>query len=112
MADAVAGIAQEAGAMALDRFDTDFQRWEKTPGSPVCEVDLDVDAMLKAQLSALLPDAGWLSEETADNPDRLARDRVGHRAVPFGRARREPSRTGIALSHSPPSCPPRARSVH
>ncbi len=62
--------------MALARFDTDFRRWEKTPGSPVCEVDLDVDAMLKAQLSALLPDAGWLSEETADNPDRLARDRV------------------------------------
>lgn len=62
--------------MALARFDTDFRRWEKTPGSPVCEVDLDVDAMLKAQLSALLPDAGWLSEETADNPDRLACERV------------------------------------
>ncbi|TXC71658.1 3'(2'),5'-bisphosphate nucleotidase CysQ [Sphingomonas ginsenosidivorax] len=74
--DAVARIAAEAGQMALARFDTDFRRWEKTPGSPVCEVDLDVDAMLKAQLSALLPDAGWLSEETADNPDRLARDRV------------------------------------
>lgn len=74
--DAVATITAEAGQMAFARFGTDFQRWEKTPGSPVCEVDLDVDAMLKARLSALLPDAGWLSEETADNPDRLARDRV------------------------------------
>jgi myo-inositol-1(or 4)-monophosphatase len=70
----VSGIAAEAGAMAHDRFDTDFRRWEKTPGSPVCEVDLDVDRMLKARLSALLPDAGWLSEETADNADRLAHD--------------------------------------
>lgn len=60
--------------MALDRFGTDFRRWEKTPGSPVCEVDIDIDRMLKARLSALLPDAGWLSEETADNADRLAQD--------------------------------------
>ena len=74
MADAVAGIAQEAGAMALDRFDTDFQRWEKTPGSPVCELDIAIDRMLKARLSTLLPEAGWLSEETADNADRLAHD--------------------------------------
>ena len=62
--------------MALARYGTDFRRWEKTPGSPVCEVDIDIDRMLKARLSALLPDAGWLSEETADNPARLARDRL------------------------------------
>ncbi|RZM33573.1 MAG: 3'(2'),5'-bisphosphate nucleotidase CysQ [Sphingomonas sp.] len=74
MADAVAKIAAEAGAMALDRFDTDFQRWEKTPGSPVCELDIAIDRMLKARLSTLLPEAGWLSEETADNADRLAHD--------------------------------------
>ena len=47
--------------MALDRFDTDFQRWEKTPGSPVCELDIAIDRMLKARLSTLLPEAGWLS---------------------------------------------------
>lgn len=62
--------------MALARWRTDFRRWEKEPGSPVCEVDLDVDAMLRARLMALIPDAGWLSEETADNPDRLAHDRI------------------------------------
>ena len=62
--------------MALARWRTDFHRWEKEPGSPVCEVDLDVDRMLYARLNALLPDAGWLSEETADHPDRLARGRV------------------------------------
>ncbi|WP_288458288.1 inositol monophosphatase family protein, partial [uncultured Sphingomonas sp.] len=62
--------------MAFARWHTDFARWEKSPGSPVCQVDLDVDRFLHARLSALLPDAGWLSEETADHPDRLARGRV------------------------------------
>lgn len=74
--EAVAGVAHEAGQMALARWRTDFRRWEKEPGSPVCEVDLDVDRMLRARLTALLPDAGWLSEETADAPDRLARRQV------------------------------------
>ncbi|NJR78164.1 inositol monophosphatase family protein [Sphingomonas corticis] len=76
LADAVAGIAEEAGALAFARWRTDFARWEKSPGSPVCEVDLDIDRMLRARLSALLPDAGWLSEETADNADRLTAGRV------------------------------------
>lgn len=76
LAEAVAGIAAEAGAMALARWRTDFRRWEKTAGSPVCEVDLDVDRMLRARLEGVLPDAGWLSEETADNAHRLAHDRV------------------------------------
>jgi len=70
--DAVVEIAAAAGQMALARWRTDFRRWEKTPGSPVCEVDLDVDRMLRARLSALLPEAGWLSEETVDAPERLA----------------------------------------
>jgi myo-inositol-1(or 4)-monophosphatase len=73
---AVAETVAAAGQMALARWRTDFRRWEKEPGSPVCEVDLDVDRMLMARLSALLPDAGWLSEETADAPDRLSRRRV------------------------------------
>jgi myo-inositol-1(or 4)-monophosphatase len=74
--DAVAQVSREAAQMAFARWHTDFARWEKSPGSPVCQVDLDVDRFLHARLSALLPDAGWLSEETADHPDRLARGRV------------------------------------
>lgn len=76
LADAVAAIAREAGQSAMSRWRTDFARWEKAPGNPVCEVDLDIDRMLRARLSALLPDAGWLSEETADHPSRLACGRV------------------------------------
>ena len=76
LVEAVVAVARDAGQMALARWRTDFARWEKSEGSPVCEVDLDVDRMLRARLSALLPDAGWLSEETADNADRLACRRV------------------------------------
>jgi myo-inositol-1(or 4)-monophosphatase len=74
--DALAEITAEAAALALGRSESDYRRWEKEPGHPVCEVDLAVDRFLKDRLKALLPDAGWLSEETADNAERLAHDRV------------------------------------
>jgi myo-inositol-1(or 4)-monophosphatase len=38
--------------------------------NPVCEADLAVDAFLHEAL-ALVPQAGWLSEETVDDPVRL-----------------------------------------
>lgn len=76
LADAVAAITADAGRVALARFGTDYKRWEKSPGNPVCEVDLELDALLRARLSALLPDAGWLSEETVDNADRLGATRL------------------------------------
>ena len=72
LADSVAAITREAGALAFAKWRTDFKRWEKSPGNPVCEVDLEVDALLRTRLSALLPEAAWLSEETADNADRLS----------------------------------------
>ena len=76
LADAIAEIAREAGALALAKWRTDFRQWEKSPGNPVCEVDLEVNALIQQRLSALLPDAGWLSEETVDNADRLAQSRL------------------------------------
>lgn len=73
---AVADIARDAGRLAMARWQTDFRRWEKAPGNPVCAVDLEVDALLRERLSALLPDAGWLSEETIDSAARLGAERV------------------------------------
>ena len=69
--DQIAAIAAEAGQHALGLWRTDFKRWEKEPGSPVCEVDLSVNAMLRDRLTALDPEAGWLSEETVDDAVRL-----------------------------------------
>jgi myo-inositol-1(or 4)-monophosphatase len=69
-------IVREAGALALGSWPGhghELEWWEKTPGSPVCTADLAVDAFLRQELEALLPAAGWLSEETADHPERLGR---------------------------------------
>ncbi len=49
-----------------------LESWEKSPGNPVCAADLAVDAFLRRELGRLLPAAGWLSEETVDDPLRLA----------------------------------------
>ncbi|MCB2076985.1 MAG: 3'(2'),5'-bisphosphate nucleotidase CysQ [Novosphingobium sp.] len=68
-------IVREAGDMAMASWPGaghGLEVWEKTPGSPVCSADIAIDAFLKRELSALLPSAGWLSEETADAPARLA----------------------------------------
>lgn len=72
--------AIEAGAIALSYFrigentaaDIDY----KEGGSPVSAADRHVDDFLRARLRALLPAAGWLSEETTDGPERLTRERV------------------------------------
>ena len=67
-------IVREAGRIALTGWPGDgheLQHWEKSPGNPVCSADLEVDSFLKKELRALLPAAGWLSEETVDDPGRL-----------------------------------------
>ena len=72
-------IVSEAGRIALDLWPgagNAVRSWEKSPGSPVCDADLAVDTFLKRELGALLPSAGWLSEETADDPARLERDLI------------------------------------
>jgi myo-inositol-1(or 4)-monophosphatase len=74
--EAVSAIVREAGAIAAARCGTDYKRWEKAPGNPVCEIDLEVDAFLRERLSALDPEAGWLSEETLDASDRMERKRL------------------------------------
>jgi myo-inositol-1(or 4)-monophosphatase len=62
--------------MAMAKWRGDFAQWDKSHDNPVSEVDLAVDAFLREQLFRLDPEAGWLSEETADNAERLMRHRV------------------------------------
>ncbi|WP_095012427.1 3'(2'),5'-bisphosphate nucleotidase CysQ [Tsuneonella mangrovi] len=69
-------IAREAGRIAHDMWPGaghSLESWEKDPGNPVSAADMAVDSFLKRELSALLPAAGWLSEETADDPKRLGK---------------------------------------
>jgi myo-inositol-1(or 4)-monophosphatase len=48
----------------------------KDEGSPVTEADIAVDRFLERTLKKALPDYGWLSEESVDNPARLSCERV------------------------------------
>jgi myo-inositol-1(or 4)-monophosphatase len=67
----IADCAREAGALALRRLGEKVRVWSKEGGSPVTNVDLEIDTLLKEKLRAARPDYGWLSEETADDPARM-----------------------------------------
>jgi myo-inositol-1(or 4)-monophosphatase len=67
---------REAGALALSMFRTDLKTWTKGASSPVSEADIAVNDLLEARLRAGTPDYGWLSEESADDVARLAKDLV------------------------------------
>jgi myo-inositol-1(or 4)-monophosphatase len=73
--DLILTAAREAGALALSARGEGLKIWSKEGGSPVTDADLAVDALLKNRLGAARPAYGWLSEETADDPARLATPR-------------------------------------
>ncbi len=69
-------VAVNAGIIAAGYFRTDLKTWTKENASPVSEADVVLDGFLANTLLAARPDYGWLSEESVDNPDRLAHRRV------------------------------------
>lgn len=77
LGQAVRDAARQAGAIALPFYrsgtKTAARLWYKEHSSPVTEADIAVDTFLKDHLVGLLPEAAWLSEETADNPTRLGK---------------------------------------
>lgn len=77
--DRLRGILAEAGRIAFGMWPGaghSVRAWDKSPGNPVCDADMAVDSFLKSELGALLPAAGWLSEETVDSATRLDNDLV------------------------------------
>ncbi len=62
--------------MAMAKWRGEFDQWDKSPGDPVSEVDLAVDHFLRGELANLDKEAGWLSEETTDEAERLLRSRI------------------------------------
>ena len=67
---------QAAGEVIMGFYQDSFSVTEKSPDNPVTEADIAANELLRARLTALLPEAGWLSEETADSPDRLDKELV------------------------------------
>lgn len=68
--------AREVGPIAMRFWKRDPKSWDKggTLG-PVTEADLAVNDRLRGVLTGARPDYGWLSEETPDDPARLADQR-------------------------------------
>jgi myo-inositol-1(or 4)-monophosphatase len=66
-------VVVAAGQEIMGFFMESYQVTEKSPDNPVTDADLAADRLLRKRLSAILPQAGWLSEETIDDPDRLGR---------------------------------------
>ncbi|PWB79849.1 MAG: 3'(2'),5'-bisphosphate nucleotidase CysQ [Methylocystaceae bacterium] len=73
-------IVRRAGDLASTFFRAGAQTSAaisyKEGGSPVTEADMAVDRFLLEHLRELFPDAGWLSEETADSDERLGRSQL------------------------------------
>jgi len=69
-------IVRKAGAIAQAIYDKPHKTWSKKDGSPVTEADLAVNRFLNEELRSARPDYGWLSEESEDDPARLAARRV------------------------------------
>jgi myo-inositol-1(or 4)-monophosphatase len=65
-----------AGRLALAERERGLKIWSKSGGSPVTSADMAVDTLLRTSLLGARPDYGWLSEETADSPERIARERI------------------------------------
>lgn len=74
--DLMAELAAEAGELARACARRGMRTWTKDRSSPVTEADIAVDRFLKEKLMAARPDFGWLSEETADSPERIGRRQV------------------------------------
>ena len=69
--------AREAGHLALDYMRAgDARSWDKSPGNPVTDADLAVNALLADRLRTRRPDYGWLSEETSDSLRARQQSRV------------------------------------
>ena len=64
---------REAGALALSLFRTELKNWTKGASSPVSEADIAVNDLLERRLRSATPDYGWLSEESADDEQRLGK---------------------------------------
>ncbi len=80
LASDVEAIVTQAGILAAKGFRHGQKSisdvWYKQGGSPVTSSDIAANDLLRTELCRLLPQAGWLSEETTDNTERLTKDLI------------------------------------
>ncbi len=68
--------ARTAGEAIMRAFRVEQEVRYKSADQPVTDADLAADGILHRILLSERPDYGWLSEETADSPERLKRARL------------------------------------
>jgi myo-inositol-1(or 4)-monophosphatase len=73
LGEALTAAVREAGAIAKGMAGATLKSWTKGHDSPVSEADIAVDHFLRDRLDAILPECGWLSEESHDDQTRLTR---------------------------------------
>jgi len=74
--EAASEAAREAGGIIARLYRGEYQVTEKSRGNPVTTADLMANRTIREILGTRFPDDAWLSEEDADNPDRLGKRRV------------------------------------
>ncbi len=68
--------AKEAGKIVMEYYRGNYDIREKSPNNPVTTADLMANHRIREIIYHTFPDDGWLSEETEDSLDRLAKSRV------------------------------------
>lgn len=73
--DAALAVAKDAayaaGRVLLSYYASEYEILKKAEGHPVTTADLEANTLLHDRLIGAFPQAGWLSEESRDNPERL-----------------------------------------
>ena len=75
--DALRRCVNEACELVNEMLNQPMNHWRKADSSPVTDIDLAVDTLLRDRLLPLAPDAGWLCEESPADDERLQRERAG-----------------------------------
>ena len=73
---AAVDAARAAGERVRYWYERTYTVAEKGPDNPLTQADLEANAAIQDIISRTFPDDGWLSEETRDSPERLAKRRV------------------------------------
>src|SRR5262249_41663514 len=68
--------AHRAGEVILSYYTSHYEVQSKGVDNPVTTADLAANRVLRETLLAAFPEAGWLSEESADDAARLQHDYV------------------------------------
>ena len=68
--------ANKAGETLLSYYTSQYTIQHKSGGNPVTTADIEANTLLQETLLGAFPESGWLSEESADDGERLQKEWV------------------------------------